>query len=97
MTLVFQVLGDGEFDVEAARLKDDADLLTDLVWLTGCVESLNICVAAGRHHERGENAEESCLAAAIGAKQAEDFSCAYFEVKLIERLPLSIVVREADE
>jgi hypothetical protein len=97
MALVLQVFGDRQLQVEAARLKDDADLLAHLVRLARNIEALNGSATAGWGHQRRQDAEEGGFPAAIGAQQAEDLRSAKLEAEVIEGEALSIAVGQALE
>src|SRR5271168_2741278 len=97
MALVLQVFGDGQLEVETACLKDDANLLAHLVRLARNVEALDSGAACGRRHQRGQNAKQRGLAAAVGAEQAEDLRSVKFKAEAVEGEELSIAVGQALE
>ena len=71
MALVPQILGCGQFQVDALGLEHDADLTAQLVGFLGRVKSHNDGAAASGNHQRRENAKHGGLAAAVGPQQSE--------------------------
>ena len=84
MSLMLEIFGDGELEVEAAGLKDDADLLAHLVGVARHIEALDAGAASGGGHECGENAEEGRFPAAVRVEQAEDLARAELGCTLLE-------------
>src|SRR5271163_3594601 len=97
MSLVLQIFRDGEFEVDAARLEDDTELLAHSIWVARDVEALNAGAPASRRHQRGEDAKERRLAAAVGAQQSEDLTGAHLEAEAVERETLSVAMGQAVE
>ena len=94
MSLVLQVFRHRELDVDASRLKHDANLLPDAIRLRSHVETLNARVAAGGHHQRGKYAKQRGFSAAIWPEQAKDLGLSHLERKVIECQAASVVVSE---
>ena len=69
-----QVLFRRELDVDALRLKNHSNVAAHQRRLARHVVSHDQRAAAGGQHQGGENAEGRGLAAAVGSKQAKDFS-----------------------
>ncbi len=80
MPLMDQVLADGELEIEAGALEDDAEPAADLPRLRGEVGAEDVDRAALRPGQRGENAEQGRLAAAVGSEEAEDLPRRHLEV-----------------
>ena len=97
MSLVLQVLGDGQLEVQAPGLKDDAGLLPCPVRFPGHIEALNPGHSASRHHQRRKDAEERGLAAAIGTQQAEDLRRLHGKAQVVERQAIAVVMGKAIE
>ena len=95
MALVFHIFGDRQLEVEAARLKNDAGLLTHAVGFACYVEALNASDAAARNHEGGEDAKECGLAAAIRSQKSENLCSLDGKRQVVERQPVPIIVRKA--
>src|SRR5579875_717867 len=92
VALMSEVFSNREFDVEAARLKDDANLLADPVGFMGNVETLNASGPVCRHHECGEDPEKCGFAAAIRSEQAEDLCRTHLEGKMVQGQPPSVIM-----
>src|SRR5271170_4451853 len=97
MSLVLQIFRDGEFEVDAARLEDDTELLAHSIRVARDVEALNASAPAGRRHQRGEDAKERGFAAAVRAEEAEDLTGAHLEAEAVEREALSVAMGQAVE
>ena len=82
MALAAQVFGDGQGLVEALRLENHPDGAAHGSGLPGDIVAGNYGAAAGRHHHRGEDAEECGFPASIGPQQAEDLAGFYLEVDI---------------
>src|SRR3954447_7212379 len=80
-----EVLGGGEFDVNALRLEHDSDVAAKLIWLCGSVVAKDHSAAPHGDHQGGENAKERGLAAAVGAEQSKEFRGPHLERHAIQR------------
>src|SRR6266446_4035654 len=58
MPLVAQVLGCGELDVDTLGLEDDSDVTSQIVWISGGIESQDEGATRNRDHQRGKNAKK---------------------------------------
>jgi hypothetical protein len=72
MALVAEVFFGGQLLVETGGLEDDADLAADEIALGFEVEAQEVDGAIAQGDEGGEDSEEGCFTAAIGAEKAED-------------------------
>jgi len=89
-----EVFVGGEFGVNTLGLEDDADVAAQGSGLAHGVEARDGSAAGSRDHERGKNAEESSLAAAVRAEKAEEFGGANFEGNAFESGAVLIAMDE---
>src|ERR1035441_5484544 len=80
-----EVFVGGEFRIDALGLEDDANVAAQGSGLANGVQARDGGAAGGRDHERGKNAEESGLAAAVRTEETEEFSGVNFERDAVER------------
>jgi hypothetical protein len=80
-----EILVGGEFRIDALGLEDDADVAAQGSGLVNRVQASDGGAAGSRDHERGENSEQSSLAAAVWAKEAEEFGGANVEGDAVKR------------
>ena len=85
MPLMDEVLADGELEIEAGALEDDAEPAADLPRLRGEVGAEDVDRAALRAGQGREDAEQGRLAAAVGPEEAEDLPRRHLEVDPRER------------
>ena len=85
MSLMPQILGGRELDVDALGLEDDADLAAQAAGSCAASQPMIGGAAAAGNHQRGENAKQRGLAAAIGPEQAEQFCGAHVEGDAVQR------------
>ena len=84
----------GEFRVDALGLENDADVAAKCFGLANRVQASDHGTAGSRHHERGKNAEQSCLAAAVRAKETEEFGRADVERDAVERDAILVAMHQ---
>src|SRR4051794_8310524 len=95
---MLQVFSRGQFDINACRLKNHADVVANCIGFARGVVSADSRRAGSRQHERGKNAEQRCLAAAIRAEQPKNFrrsdvkrnsvQCRAFTIRMTQSLNL---------
>ncbi len=66
-------------------MKNDSNVASQRSWFAYGIEAGNIRAAGSRHHERGKNAEQSRLAAAVWTKESEEFGGAHIERDAVQR------------
>ena len=69
VSLMPEIFVGGELGIDALRLEDDADVAAQRSGLANGVEAGDGGAAGGGDHERGKNAEQRGLAAAVRAEQ----------------------------
>ncbi len=79
-----EVFVGGELGVNALGLEDDADVAAQRSGLANGVEAGDRGAAGSGDHERGKDAEQSGLAAAVRAEQSEKFGGANVEGDAVE-------------
>src|SRR5689334_16117463 len=89
-----QVFLRGELPIEARRLKDNADLLANLIARKRDVAAQHSNMPRRNGDERGKDAEEGRLAAAVGAKEAEDFGRVDDQRKVSQRGAIIVSMRK---
>src|SRR5208283_2507082 len=94
MPLVPKVLAGRKFGVHALSLENYPNAPAQSSGLTNSIEPGDDRGARSRNHERGKNAEERRLAAAVGAKQAEQFSAAHVKRNIVERGAIGVAVND---
>src|ERR1700754_5156036 len=94
MSDVFEVLGGGEFYVDAGSLKDDTNLLAQSSGILRRVEAHDDSATASGKHQRGEDTEHRGFATAVRTKQSEDLGRENIEGNAIERLAIAIGMAE---
>ena len=94
MALMPEIFIGRELGVDALRLENDANVTAKRARLADGVESGDGRAAGSRDHQCGEDAEESGLAAAVGAKQSEEFGGANVERDAVEGGAILITVHQ---
>src|SRR5579863_9273927 len=94
MSLMPEVLGGGEFYIDALRLKNHADLAAQAVGVAGNIESHNLGAPANGNHQSREYAKQRCLSAAIRPEQSEEFGSTHIEGDAIERGSIAIAMHD---
>jgi hypothetical protein len=84
----------GELGIDALGLEYDADVAAKGSGLADRVEASDHGAAGSRNHERGKNAEESGLAAAVRTEESEEFGGANVERDAVERDAVLVTVHE---
>ena len=73
MSLMPEILIGGQFRIDALGLENDADLAAKAGGILRRVAAHNESAPAGGNHQRGKNAEERRLTAAVWTEQSEQF------------------------
>src|SRR5579863_3108625 len=73
MSLMPEVLGRGQLHINTLRLENYANLPPQIVRITRDIEAHDRSASPDRNHQRGEDAKQRGLAAAIGSQQPEKF------------------------
>jgi hypothetical protein len=94
MTLMHEIFARGQLLIEAGRLKDYADALTDGGAVGKNVEAENSCRSVLRRDQRREDSKKRCLAAAVGPQEAEDFARVGVERDVVKRDAITVAMRE---
>ena len=94
MSLMTEVLGRREFQIDALRLEDDTDLAPQLAGFAGGIASEYERASTDWHHERRKNAEHGGLSAAVGSEQAEELRWTDIERDPIQSRAVSVAVGE---
>src|ERR1019366_265758 len=89
-----EVFVGGEFRIDALGLEDDANVAAQGSGLANGVQARDGGAAGGRDHERGKNAEESGLAAAVRTEETEEFSGVNFERDAVERDAILVAMHQ---
>ena len=88
------VLGDGEFFIQAGCLKHDADFSPHRRGLAADIEAEDFHLASLDGNQRGEQAKQRGLSAAVGSEEGEDFTALDRQRQILKRLPVSVMVRQ---
>src|SRR6266568_1206652 len=94
VSLMPQIFRRRQFQVNALRLEDHADLSPQPAGISGSIVSENDSSPAYRNHQRGKDAEHRRLATAVLTEQAEQFRRADIEGDSVQRRAFSITVHE---
>src|SRR6266536_2082284 len=92
VSLMPEVFVSGEFRIYALCLEDDADVAPKRVRLANRIQTHNRSRARGGHHQGRKNPEQSGLAAAIWAEQAEQLRGTNVKGNQVERRSVLIAV-----
>ena len=76
MSLVQEVLADGQHPVQTGPLEYDPHMSSHFVYLADYIESKYFAAAAARRDQGGEYFEKRCLSGAVRSQEAEDFTFA---------------------
>src|SRR3954470_13949368 len=95
MALMHQVLSRGELHIDALRLGHYADASAYFVGLRYGIETGDASSAAGRNHQRAQNSEKRCLAAAVRTQESEGRSGVDIKGNGIESHAFAITVRDS--
>lgn len=87
-----EILVGGELGIYALGLEDDTDLAAQCRGILGGIATHHQGTTGSGDHQRGQNTEQRCLPAAIGAQQSEEFSRAYVERNSIEGRAILVTV-----
>ncbi len=84
----------GKFEIDALGLEDDADVSPHGSGLVHGVEAGDGGAAGSRDHERGQNSEESGLAAAVRAEQAKELGGSNIKRNAVKRGAILVAMDE---
>src|SRR5579872_4790217 len=94
MTLMPKVLSGGQLDVDTLCLENHANLSSQIIRVTSYIKTHNRSVSAYWNHQRGEDAKQRGLTAAVGSKQSEKFGVTNVEGCAIESSALAITMHD---
>ena len=92
MSLVPEIFIGGQFQIDALRLEDDADMPAERSRLANRIQSDNCGAPRTRHHQGRKNPEESSLSAAVRAEQPKQFRGTNVKGNSVERGSILIAV-----
>src|SRR5262249_7350335 len=95
--LMPQVFGNGQLFIEAGRLKHNADSLAYAGRLRADIMAEDRDVALLQRNQRGEEAKEGRLAAAVRAEEHKDFARLDRQAEIHKRLPLAVAMGDASD
>jgi hypothetical protein len=94
MSLMPEILGGGQFHVDALRLEDHTDLAAQTVGVAGNIKSHDFGSPAYRNHQGGEDAKQRRLSAAIRSQQSEEFGLTHIEGDTVQRGAITITMHD---
>src|SRR5579872_407356 len=94
MSLMPKVLSGGQLHVDALRLENHANLSSQIIRVTSDIKTHNRSVPAYRNHQRGEDAKQRGLTAAVGSKQSEKFGVTNVEGCAVESCAVAITMHD---
>jgi hypothetical protein len=89
-----EVLLGGELVVERLLLKDEPDVPSDGLGLSGHVESGHRCSAQGRMGQRTEHLDGGRLPGTVGSEKGEDLALSDREVDPVDRGEVTVALGE---
>src|SRR5262249_1837442 len=97
MTVMSEVLADGELGVEPGILEDDAEARPHGGRLAGEVVAKNTHLAGNRAHQSRQDLEERRLAAAIRTEKGEDLATIHAKRYAAQRLAVPVAVAKVGD
>ncbi len=75
-----EVLGHGEVVVAARRVAQEGEMATDLLAIPGQIEAEHLTGAGGQGDEPGQEAQQRCLAGAVGPGEEHDLALLHVKI-----------------